>query len=50
MKGLKGEKKTGAKACLFFLFPGQLSGGASTVIVGLRLSLSAFEGNARFFE
>ncbi|MEB2631072.1 hypothetical protein ABEI56_18095 [Peribacillus castrilensis] len=35
---------------VFFLFPEYLSGGASTVIVGLRLSLSAFEGNARFFE
>ncbi|WP_285856370.1 hypothetical protein [Peribacillus frigoritolerans] len=35
---------------VFFLFPENLSGGASTVIVGLRLSLSAFEGNARFFE
>ncbi|MBT2615556.1 hypothetical protein [Bacillus sp. ISL-78] len=34
----------------FFLFPEYLSGGASTLMVGLRLCLRAFEGNARLFE
>ncbi|MED3709814.1 hypothetical protein [Peribacillus frigoritolerans] len=43
-------KKDRCLSLSFFLFPEYLSGGASTVMVGLRLSLSAFEGNARFFE
>jgi hypothetical protein len=49
MEGLKCEKRQVLKP-VFFSVSEYLSGGASTVMVGLRLSLSAFEGNARFFE